>query len=377
MQRQILSVQMLRALAALTVVIGHVQAQALMNVAKFGGSFTPSTLLPWGAGVDLFFVISGFIMVVSSEKLFAAPQGSLTFITRRLARIIPLYWSFSTLYLLTKIHLGSAGGNAFPAWRDILASYAFWPVDMFADGHPRPFYTLGWTLNYEMFFYVLFALLIVFPRGKTIAFVAAVLTTGVVFDLLVAPGFVPLAFWFQPIVLEFALGMGIALLYRRGVTLSGIARLCLFLGGGLALSQDVMDAAHQSVDWITPNDLWRVLGWGLPAAAMLTAAVLKPQTAHPNGSLAAGAVLLGDASYALYLVHPFVIVGLNKVWTATGLYQAFGAWPYIALVLAGASMAALIVHRWFEMPVARRLRGKSAVPAAVPLPLAARLPEQG
>jgi exopolysaccharide production protein ExoZ len=369
MQRQILSVQMLRALAALTVVIGHVQAQAQMNAAKFGGSFTPTHLLPWGAGVDLFFVISGFIMVVSSEKLFTAPHGSLTFIGRRLARIIPLYWTFSTLYLLTKIPFGANGAKSFPAWPDILASYAFWPVDMFADGHPRPFYTLGWTLNYEMFFYVLFALFIVFPRGKAVGLVAAVLTAGVALTLLVAPGFVPIAFWFQPIVLEFALGMGIALLYRRGVTLGGPARFCLFLGACLALALDTMDAAHQSVDWITPNDLRRALGWGLPAAALLAAAVLKPQKPHSTGRLASSAVLLGDASYALYLVHPFVIVGLNKVWIGTGLYDRLGSWPYIALVLISASVAALAVHRWFEMPVARRLRFKRAAPDVLAPPL--------
>ena len=141
-----------------------------------------------------------------------------------------------------------------------------------------------------------------------------------------------------------------------------------------------MDAAHQSVEWITPNDLRRALGWGLPAAAMLTAAVLKPQKPHREGRLAAAAVMLGDASYALYLVHPFVIVGLNKIWTGTGLYQALGAWPYIVLVLVSASLTSLAVHRWFEVPVTQRLRGRKAPPEASmqPLPLSAvRLPEQG
>ena len=182
--RQILSVQMLRALAALMVVVGHVQAQAIYDAARFGGSFTPSHILPWGAGVDLFFVISGFIMVVSSEKLFAAPHAPVTFITRRLARIIPLYWAFSTLYLLTKASFGAAGANPFPTWPDIIASYAFWPADTFGDGFPRPFYTLGWTLNYEMFFYALFAVFLVFPRGKAVSFVAAVLAVGVALGLL-------------------------------------------------------------------------------------------------------------------------------------------------------------------------------------------------
>ncbi len=368
--RQILSVQMLRALAALMVVAGHVQAQAIYDAAKLGGSFTPSHILPWGAGVDLFFLISGFIMVVSSEKLFAAPRAPLTFFSRRLARIVPLYWAFSTLYLLTAAYFAATDGKRFPAWPDIVASYAFWPVDMFGDGYPRPFYTLGWTLNFEMFFYALFAVFILFPRGKAVSCVAAVLAAAVTLGLLFTPSFVPFAFWSQPIVLEFAAGMGIALLYRKGVALSGPARLCLFLGGCFALMFDGMDAAHQGVEWITPNDLRRVLSWGLPAAAMLAAAVLKPQKPHSEGRLASGAVLLGDASYALYLVHPFVIVGLNKLWIGAGLYQALGAWPYIGLVLVSASLASLAVHRWFEVPVTQRLRGGRSMPEVLaPQPL--------
>lgn len=362
--RQILPVQMLRALAALTVVIGHAQAQAIFDVAKFGASFTPSHILPWGAGVDLFFVISGFIMVISSEKLFAAPGASVTFITRRLARIIPLYWAFSTLYLLTKVEFGSPDGNPLPSFPQILASYAFWPADTFGDGYPRPFYTLGWTLNYEMFFYALFAVLIVFPREKAVGLVAAVLAAGVTLGLFFKPDFVPFAFWSQPIVLEFALGMGIALLFRRGIELGAPLRLCLFALAVIFLCFDGMDAAHKAVEWITPNDLSRVLNWGLPAAILLAAAVLKPQKRQAEGAFANMAVMLGDASYALYLVHPFVIVSLNKIWIKCGLYQSFGYWSYIVMVLIGASLAALAVHRWFEMPVTNRLRVRTSKPAA-------------
>jgi peptidoglycan/LPS O-acetylase OafA/YrhL len=192
--RQILSVQMLRAVAALTVIVGHVQAQSILDTERFGGSFTPTHILPWGAGVDLFFVISGFIMVASSEKLFAAPKGNVTFLARRFARIIPLYWIFATLYIVLKFLAGS-DGHPFPNWPDIVASYAFWPSDTFGDGHPRPFYTLGWTLNYEMFFYILFALFLAFPRDKAVACVTAALAAAVGLGLLFKPGFVPFAFW--------------------------------------------------------------------------------------------------------------------------------------------------------------------------------------
>src|ERR1700722_16881943 len=87
--RTIHSVQMLRAIAALMVVACHFDTVRLMLLSR-GAEAT--LLYPLASGVDLFFVISGFIMIISSEPLFAAPGGSATFIIRRLARIVPLYW---------------------------------------------------------------------------------------------------------------------------------------------------------------------------------------------------------------------------------------------------------------------------------------------
>src|SRR5947209_12231521 len=143
---QLVSVQILRAIAALSVAIGHAQAFIAIPMDKQGQAFGWNFLLPWGAGVDLFFVISGFIMVYSSEKLFAAPGGGGTFGWRRLTRVVPLYWC-AMLLLLAKSALQQ---KPLPDAASVVTSFLFIPWVAQGGEIPRPFYELGWTLNYEM-----------------------------------------------------------------------------------------------------------------------------------------------------------------------------------------------------------------------------------
>src|SRR5919106_637611 len=85
-------IQVLRAFAAFAIVLYHAQHDAETLAARFGLAYEPSSLLPWTAGVDVFFVVSGFIMVYTSRKLFATPDGPRVFLARRIARIAPIYW---------------------------------------------------------------------------------------------------------------------------------------------------------------------------------------------------------------------------------------------------------------------------------------------
>ncbi len=358
---RLLSVQILRAAAALAVAVGHAEILAAADAGRLGVPFIPSALLPWTAGVDLFFAISGFIMVVSSERLFAAPRGVSQFAGRRLIRIVPLYWAVACLDFLVLVRFGPADKAAALHWPAILATFAFWPSDTFGDGVLRPFTNLGWTLNYEMAFYGLFALMLRFRRETAVGLAILALEAGVVVGLVVAPSQAPFAVWLQPLVLDFALGMGIALLFRRGIVLGSAVRLALALAAVLALSIDGLNSAGQGGEWIPPTDLRRVLVWGVPAAILLAAAVLKPQGREPiSGRVGDIAARLGDASYALYLTHVFVLVALHKVWLGTGLAAVLGFRPYVILAPVAAGVVALAVHRWFEAPLTRRLQAATA-----------------
>ena len=143
--------------------------------------------------------------------------------------------------------------------------------------------------------------------------------------------------------------------------LPGWARAALAVAAVAALAFDGLDAAHRAVTWITPTDGARVIAWGLPCAVLIAAAALGERGVASR--MSAGLVALGDASYALYLVHPFVVLTLVRLYTAGQLGERIGYWPFVGASLTLAVAAAFAVHRWIERPAARvlalrRLDGK-------------------
>jgi peptidoglycan/LPS O-acetylase OafA/YrhL len=340
----IYSIQVLRALAALMVAVHHVQPDAAMLVEATGQAFQRSDALPWMAGVDIFFVVSGFIMVHASQDLFGRPGAAGIFLRRRLARIVPLYWAMTGVFLLIVLVSPSVLNSGTPSLAQIAGSYLFWPM-LSTQGVAQPVYSLGWTLNYEMLFYAIFAAALLLPARWTLPAVALMLTALVASESLAGPLPLPFGFWGQPIVLEFAAGMGIALLRRSGFRLHGMLRVLVALGGVAVL----MAAAHRG----DGEGGWSVVVWNGSAAILLVlAAACGREGAMPPQPVRALATL-GDASYALYLVHPFVIRGLREVALRIG---GVSVGLYILFALGGAIMAALLLHRWFERPMTGLVR---------------------
>lgn len=349
--QQLIAIQILRALAAGMVVFHHAQNDAARTAAEAGAQFTRLFPLPWAAGVDLFFVVSGFVMVFSSEKLFATPGGATQFLGRRVARIVPLYWLATAIFLAAVLRGAAAGKAPMPDFGEIASSFAFLPWPRGLDGAPRPILSLGWTLEYEMFFYVVFAASLWLKRETAVAAVALALGALVLWNALAQPQNVALAFWSDPIVLEFALGMGLALAHRHGVRLSAPGAIVLAAAAFAALAFDPMDSAHEAVDAVDPNGFLRLLSWGVPMAALFAAATLAPAPLAnaPLRTLAK----IGDASYALYLFHPLALIVLRKLWLAAHLDATLGYWPLVALTTAASVILALVIYRWVEMPLTR------------------------
>lgn len=355
------SVQILRALAALMVAFSHAQHDALVSANRAGVSFARSHLLPWDAGVDLFFVISGFIMVYASARHFGASGAAGSFLIRRSVRIIPLYWLLAGAYLVLASRFAGAGHLEQVGAAGAIASFLFWPFDVFRDGHARPFYDLAWTLNYEMFFYLVFACFLGLERIKALIGIALAMA-ALVFAGLLWPGApLPFRFWMQPIILEFVLGMALAEAYLRGFTLPRAAAGLLILAGLAVLVLDPMGAATKPENWITPNDLIRLACWGLPMAAIMAGLLFADYRSAHAGPLTRFGVALGDASYALYLSHPFVIILWRKIWLAFGLDRYLGFWPMVATTCALCVLAALVTYRILEKPMTRWL-GARLVP---------------
>lgn len=339
------SIQVLRALAAFMVAVHHVQPDAAIVAAQAGLGFTRSDLLPWMAGVDIFFVVSGFIMVHASQDLFGRPGAARSFLKRRLARIVPLYWAMTTLFLLVGLAAPALLNSGAPSLGQILASYLFWPA-VSTQGVVQPVYSLGWTLNYEMLFYALFAAGLLLPARWTLSAVALMLALLVAAQGLGGPLPLPFGFWGQPVVLEFAAGMGIAVLRRNGLRLHGALRVAVAAAGVAVL---LVAARMPDADGIWSTVLWH----GSAALLLVLAAACGRERGKPSAPPIRALAAVGDASYALYLVHPFVIRGLREVALRVGPTAPA---LYIPLALGGAVLAAVLVYRWFERPATRLLR---------------------
>jgi len=353
---QIGAIQILRAIAALMVVLSHAQNDASVTALKSQEHFTRLVLVPWDAGVDLFFVISGFIMVYSSQRLFATPGASGAFMSRRLIRIVPLYWLITAIALVFSAYAAWLGKHAFPNISEILASFGFIPFVRPEDGQPRPLASQGWTLNYEMFFYVIFALAVRFRRSVAVAATSFVLVSMIVAGALAKPSTTVLAYWSDPIVFEFILGMLIALLWRSGLRLDFKYTLPLLLIGLALLALDMDHMTSVGAQGVDKNGFGRLFGAGFPMAVIFAAVVLWTASTSISGRIASFLALIGDASYALYLFHPLAIIFARKCYLALGLTKSIGFWPLIAAEILLALGLGVAIHALIEKPVTVALR---------------------
>ncbi|WP_427023483.1 acyltransferase family protein [Aureimonas ureilytica] len=337
--RRIGEIQWLRAVAALMVVAAHIKIA--LDLRYYGLTFeqSPVSPFPFVAGVDVFFVISGFVMAHSSRSLHGRGGAWRTFLVRRLARVAPLYW------LMTALLIVLLEVMRVPIWAEttptqIVASFLFLPVAN-PDGVPLPLLDIGWSLNYEMLFYAVFALFVGWRQRVALGGVALVLVVGVLAGRWFPPSSLALRFWSDPIVLEFLLGIAIYGLVYRGFRLSDAARWVVGLGG-LALF-----FAFPQIDFT-----WRFLQWGVPAGLMVLAAVSGHR--DTRSSLAEWA---GNTSYAIYLSHFFVIrallFGLEHLGIREPIIWLVG---FPLAVLIGTLAVSTVLHYGFERPVLRWVR---------------------
>ena len=291
------SIQILRAIAACAVALAHIHGDLKYHM---GVSLMPAFSVG-GVGVDIFFVISGFIMVYVSAPMFGAAGGPRIFLLRRICRIAPLYWAATTLYIA--IVLWALGRGSLPGFDWALASYLFVPYP--GGNETFPVYSIGWTLNYEMFFYCVFAVVLIWPRRAAVAILAAAFVAWVGLGALVdLPA--PMRFLSHAIVLEFVFGALLGLAFIEGIRLSRLVGR-LMIAAAIAIL-----AVQYAVDYlpllITP--IWppRFVGLGIPALLVVGGAALQEprpleQSARDRPGKARRCVLR-DLSAPSHGLHP-------------------------------------------------------------------------
>lgn len=346
---KLVGVQALRGLAAMLVVYYHATQMVHERLDKTAGIFESGQ-----AGVDIFFAISGFVMVVTTHRHWGRAGQWLDFLMRRLIRIVPLYWAATLLKIVATLALPALTSHpVLDPWH-VTASFLFIPA-WDADHRPLPLLPVGWTLNYEMLFYLLFATALA-ARMRTILGVSLLLCGLSLLSLLhpgaaagqLLPALEPVAMLVNPILLEFVMGMTIGWCAVRGIRLSPrLAWLALVCGL----------AALAASEWlnVVMGTFSRPFYWGVPGAMLLLATVSLE--AQLRKFLAGLPALLGDASYAIYLGHgfalPFVGVAMGKL----GLIAP--AWQPLTLLLSCvvSALAGVVVYRLFEQPLTTRFSG--------------------
>ncbi|UWM80272.1 acyltransferase family protein [Rhizobium sp. SRDI969] len=289
----IYSLQYLRALAATAVVIFHIGL-------IFGWNWRPMA-----AGVDLFFLISGFIMWSVTANKQTRPGE---FLARRLIKIVPLYWLFTAVFVVGVTLSPGPFNNHTSQPIQIVMSLFFIPY-YDQSGKIVPALDVGWTLNYEMFFYLIFSLSLLLRERYRLPCITLTLVSLVLAGALPFKN-APFEVATSPMLVEFAAGILIAAWHQSGRSLTRGADLLFIVAGliGIALSF-IMQPLEGTAG--------RVLMWGLPAALILFGA-LSYEKNHRVWRIE-WLKMLGDASYATYLSHPITIAVCKYLLSKAGL----------------------------------------------------------
>jgi peptidoglycan/LPS O-acetylase OafA/YrhL len=341
-------IEALRGVAASAVVAYHVARH--LNKAG-GGTAGLTAATQFGhAGVDLFFVLSGFIILFVHRGDVGRPDRLRPYLARRFTRVVPIYW----VALGATILLAAAGSHGLPEPRRVVASMTLAPT------FDEPILGPAWTLQCEAVFYAVFAALIASRRaglallGGWACLLLASLAAG---EEALPP---PVA---GPYALEFLLGMAAAWRLRAGLP----ALTCATAGAALFVAAALAEDAG-ALDGYAP--LARA-AYGVPAALLIAglAALERDGRLRPPAGLRA----LGSASYCIYLFQ-FVFIGVAwQLLIAGGGDQASAGLGAFAVLTAAAIGGGMATHRWIERPLLRLVRRRPAATSPVAVPALTRL----
>lgn len=326
-------IQVLRGVAAISVLVFHAALQeANFPFAKEYGVF--EWVQRWGfGGVNLFFVVSGFIIAWTAYEDMGKPRRSLHYISQRVVRIYPIYWLvFATAAFMQITVIGDNTGVK----GDLIATTL--RAMLLIDPSSHYLVPQAWTLDYEVMFYALFFVAFFIPRP---AVLAVVLLWGCA--IIASKVFGPIRHMALDVMcLHFVGGIAIAFLLKRGVTLLAIPAIVVGVLWWVAA------ALANQFQFANENDtLHRLLGFGCGSMVLVYGVAAldlrKPRT-YP-GLL----VRFGDASYTIYLIHLSVLWVFGRLALSIGYFPQYVIW--MIGIIAVPIMLGLAIYRHIERPM--------------------------
>lgn len=339
--KKIKNIQSLRGVAVLLVVFFHMASIEK----KYGGI---QTLLPdflqFGMfGVDLFFVISGFVMVTVTRGKFQQPRQAFTFLYHRMSRIYPLYWFYSLLvlavYLLQPSFVNSSQGGQV----NIPASFLLLP-----QVH-LPLLLVGWTLVHEIYFYLIFFLLLFLPEKHLISGIGLWTAVILVFQLQIAPDSPPaLRLISHPLTIEFIGGslMAVFTAKRKSSLPASFSLLSSVLILSVAIFGFVLQ--WQTTGLVEPPGWWRILIMGVPALLIVYCLV---QAEQQHLVLPGPLCRIGDISYSIYLSHILTLSLIGRIWAKFVTDATVDNWIVLPIMLLAVIVVGLVSYVKVERPM--------------------------
>jgi exopolysaccharide production protein ExoZ len=346
------SIQFLRMFAALLIAYLHAIGTQVYTPPGFQEDMARG-INEFGIGVDIFFVISGFIIALTAGS-YDGWRQSLHFLKKRFIRLNPVYYIALLLFLAVNFH--HMWKTHIPGYGSFLKAILLLPV---ADtiGWLPSVMPVAWTLNFEWYFYILFALAIAIPIKNKHWFL--ILLCSALVACYAIAGVTASRVWFitNPIMLEFLMGIAIFLWYRRstpppriayGLLIGGVALALYDILRGTTFVNDVYGTAEGRIA------LLRMLHMGIPAALLVAGCLFLEK----NGLLAPlwnnrYVQLLGNASYSIYLIHYITYSALAALFLRLGpvlnINLSISLWFLIATV------SGILFYRYVEEPLLQRL----------------------
>lgn len=344
----------MRGIAALGVVLCHTRHY----VKDLPSGFIAETLFyPGAMGVDIFFIISGFIITYTTINSTGGVSNALSFMSKRIVRVWPSYMLATIVFLITYYN-GFSYFSTFENIKSFFKSILFLPVDISVDrfyfGMP---FSIAWTLVFEFYFYIVFAASLLFGRFRYLALAAWITFTLVLIPLYkgsfsfnalnhaASIKYPYITVMTSPMVWEFIAGIIIALIYHSKIRIKSTVILynLVFLSVGLALW-----AFSSGVSWNHGPDNW---GWPLIILFLALILLIKEHNVKTPPAL----VWMGKISFSLYLTHMFVLIIIQRLMTSMGS-AFYNSWSHIVIATTLSITFAALWYYHVENPSSKLMQ---------------------